>query len=119
MPQNILLTTLIDFCLQLVNPKRPGVFSFFFHQGMPQNILLTTSIDFCLQLVNPKIILCAKKLIFLSFGDMFFFPNSCAIQTNLSTKELLKKTVLENMGYWQNGLEIEKRYVAFKYHWVV
>ena len=62
---------------------------------------------------------CAKKLIFLSFGDIFTFPNSCAIQTNLGTKELLKKTVLENMGYWHNGLEIEKRYVTLKYHWVV
>ena len=50
-----------------------------------------------------------KKLIFLSFGDIFTFPDSCAIQTNLGTKELLKKTVLENMGYWQNGLEIEKK----------
>ena len=44
---------------------------------------------------------------FLSFGDIFTFPNSCAIQTNLGTKKLLEKTVLENMGYWQNGLEIE------------
>ena len=57
---------------------------------------------------------CAKKLIFLSFGDIFTFPNSCAIQTNLCTKELLKKTVLENMGYWQNGLEIEKKVCGFK-----
>ena len=44
-----------------------------------------------------------KKLIFLSFGDIFTFSNSCAI-----AKELLKKTVLENMGYWQNGSENEK-----------
>ena len=48
----------------------------------------------------------AKKLIFLSFGDLFTFHNACAIQTNLGSKELLEKTVLENMGYWQNGLEI-------------
>ena len=61
-----------------------------------------------------------KKLIFLSFGDIFTFPNSCAIQTNLGTEELLKKIVLENMGYWQNGLEIEKKkYVTLKYHWAV
>ena len=55
-----------------------------------------------------------KKLIFLSFGDIFTFPNPCAIQTNLGTKELLKKTVLENMDYWQNGLEIEKKVCDFK-----
>ena len=50
-----------------------------------------------------------KNPIFLNFGDIFTFPNACAIQTNLVTKELLEKTVLENMGYWQNGLEIEKK----------
>ena len=55
-----------------------------------------------------------KKLIFLSFGDTFTFPNSCAIQTNLGANELLKKTMLKNMGYWQNGLEIEKKVCDFK-----
>ena len=55
-----------------------------------------------------------KKLISLSFGDIFTFPNSCAIQTNLGTKELLKKAVLENTGYWQNGLEIEKKVCDFE-----
>ena len=44
-----------------------------------------------------------KKLIFLSFGDIFTFPNACAIQTNLGIKELLEKTLLEIMGYCQNG----------------
>ena len=43
-----------------------------------------------------------------------FFSNACAIQTNLGTKELLEKTVLEIMGYWQNGLEIEKKVCDFK-----
>ena len=33
----------------------------------------------------------SKNLIFLSFGDIFIFPNACAIQTNLGTKELLRK----------------------------
>ena len=51
----------------------------------------------------------AKKRIFLNFEDMFTFPNACGIQINLGTKELLEKNLLENMGYWQNGLEIEKR----------
>ena len=41
--------------------------------------------------------------------------NSCTIQINLGTNELLKKNVLENMGYWQNESEIEKRYDALKY----
>ena len=59
-------------------------------------------------------IFCAKKLIFLSFGDIFTFPNACAIQTNLGTKGLLVKTVLEIMGYWQNGLAIEKMVCDFK-----
>ena len=68
---------------------------------------------------RKKISFSAKKIIYLSFGDIFTFPNSCAIQTNLGTEELLKKIVLENMGYWQNGLEIEERYVTLKYHWVV
>ena len=27
---------------------------------------------------------------------------------------MLEKTVLENMGYWQNGLEIEKKVCDFK-----
>ena len=52
--------------------------------------------------------------LFLSFGDIFTFPNGCAIQNNLGTKELLKKTVLENIGYWQNGLEIEKKVCCHK-----
>ena len=59
-----------------------------------------------------------KKIIF-SILEIFTFPNACAIQTNLGIKKLLEKTVLENMGYWQNGLEIEKRYVTLKYRWVV
>ena len=58
---------------------------------------------------KKKFFLCKKKHIFLSFGDIFTFPNACAIQTNLGTKELLEKTVLAIMGYWQNGLEIEKK----------
>ena len=68
---------------------------------------------------RKKIIFRAEKLVFLSFGDIFTFPNDCAIQTNLGTKELLEKTVLEIMGYWQNGLEIEKKYVTLKYRSVV
>ena len=35
-------------------------------------------------------ILC-KKVIFLSFGDIFIFPNVCAIQTNLDTKDFFEK----------------------------
>ena len=77
-------------------------------------------LDFAKTEIQKKLtIFCANKLNFLSFGDIFTFNNSCAIQANLGTKELLKKTVLENMGYWQNGLEIEKKYVTLKYHWVV
>ena len=52
-------------------------------------------------------ILC-KKVIFLNIWDIFIFPNVCAIQINLGSKDFLGKTVLENMGYWQNGLEFEK-----------
>ena len=51
---------------------------------------------------------CAKKNIFLSFGDIFTFSDACAIQINLGTNELLKKTVLEKMGYRQKESEIEK-----------
>ena len=42
-------------------------------------------------------ILC-KKLIFLSFGDIFTFPNACAIQTNLGTKALLRKNCAREYG---------------------
>ena len=40
-------------------------------------------------------IFCAKKLIFLSFGDMLTFSKACAIQTNLSNKELRKNCARE------------------------
>ena len=39
-----------------------------------------------------------KKVIFLSFGDIFIFPNACAIQTNLGTKELLRKNCAREYG---------------------
>ena len=39
-----------------------------------------------------------KKLIFLSFGDIFIFPNACAIQTNLGTKVLLRKNCAREYG---------------------
>ena len=35
-------------------------------------------------------ILC-KKVIFLSFGDIFIFPDVCAIQPNLGTKDFFEK----------------------------
>ena len=50
-----------------------------------------------------------KKNIFLSFGDMFPFSNACAIQINLGTNYLLKKTVLEKMGYWQKESKFGKK----------
>ena len=62
-------------------------------------------VDFAKNGNLEKIFFCANNF-FLSFGHIFTFPNACAIQTNLGTKELLRKTVLENMGYWQNGSEI-------------
>ena len=40
---------------------------------------------------------------------MFTFSNACTIQLNLGTNEFLKKLTLENMGYWQNESEIEKK----------
>ena len=43
-------------------------------------------------------IFCVKKLNFLSFGDIFTFPNDCAIQTNLSTKDLLRKNCAREHG---------------------
>ena len=55
-----------------------------------------------------------KKDHFSQFGDIFTFPNSCAIQTNLRTKELLQKTLLDNMFYWEHGLELEKKVCDFK-----
>ena len=39
--------------------------------------------------------------------ETFIFSDACAIEPNLRTNELLKKIVLENMGYWQN--ESDKR----------
>ena len=58
-------------------------------------------------------IFCAKKN-FLSFGDIFPFSNAFAIQINLGTNYLLKKTVLEKMGYWQKELEFGKKVGCFK-----
>ena len=55
-----------------------------------------------------------KKPIFLSFGDIFSFSNACAIQINLGTHYLLKKTVLETMGYWQKESEFGKKVGCFK-----
>ena len=51
---------------------------------------------------------------FLSFGDIFLFSNACAIQINLGTNYLLKKTVLEKMGYWQQESEFGKKVGCFK-----
>ena len=39
-----------------------------------------------------------KKVIFLSFGDIFIFLKSCAIQTNLGTKEFLRKNCAREYG---------------------
>ena len=52
------------------------------------------------------IFLCKKPI--LSFGDIFTFSNSCAIQIKLGTNELLKKTALEAMGYWQKTQKLKK-----------
>ena len=41
------------------------------------------------------------------------FSNACAIQINLCTKYLLKKTVLEKLGFWQKELEIGKKVGCF------
>ena len=59
-------------------------------------------------------IFCAKKNIFLSFGDLFIFSNACANQINLGTNYLLKKFVLEKMGYWQKESEFGKNVICFK-----
>ena len=39
-----------------------------------------------------------KKVIFLSFGDIFIFLKACAIQTNLGTKEFLRKNCAREYG---------------------
>ena len=43
-----------------------------------------------------------KKIIFLSFGDIFNFPNACAIQANLGTKEFLRKNCAREYGLLAN-----------------
>ena len=45
---------------------------------------------------------------FCFWRNSFPFSNAYAIQIKLGTNELLKK-LLENMSYWQNESEIEKR----------
>ena len=57
-----------------------------------------------------------QKKTFFSALETFNFSNACAIQINLGTKYLLKKTVPEKMGYWQNESEFGKRYAASKHH---
>ena len=59
----------------------------------------------------------AKKLIFLSFGDIFTLPNACAVQLTLLNQVPMKcciQTVLENMGCWQKESETEKMVGCFK-----
>ena len=51
---------------------------------------------------------------FFSAWETFTCPNACAIQINIGINELLKKTVLENMGYWQKESEIDKKVGCFK-----
>ena len=55
-----------------------------------------------------------QKNIFLNFGDIFPFSNACAIQINLGTNYLLKKIVLEKMGYWQKESEFGKKVGCFE-----
>ena len=55
-----------------------------------------------------------KKTFFFRFGDIFLFSKACAIQINLSTNYLLKKIVLEKMGYWQKESEFGKKVGCFK-----
>ena len=55
-----------------------------------------------------------KKNIFLSFGDIFPFSNACVIQINLGTNYLLRKTVVEKMGYSQKESEFGKKVGCFK-----
>ena len=45
---------------------------------------------------------------------MFLFYNACAIQINLGTNYLLKKIVLEKMGYWQKESEFGKKVCCFR-----
>ena len=47
---------------------------------------------------------CAKKVIFLSFGDIFIFRKSCAIQTNLGTKKFLRKNCAREYGLLANRI---------------
>ena len=56
-----------------------------------------------------------KKLIVLSFGDIFTFPNACDIQTNLSTKELLRKNCAREYGLLAKRIRNwKKKYAAIK-----
>ena len=43
-----------------------------------------------------------EKREFRSVEDMFTFSYACAIQIKFSINEMLKNTVLENIGYWKN-----------------
>ena len=48
--------------------------------------------------LEKKTFFCAKKLIVLSFGDIFTFPNAYDIRPNLGTKELLRKNCAREYG---------------------
>ena len=65
------------------------------------------------ELANKIQLFCAKKNIFLSFGDIHF-SNAWAFQINLVPMNYWRKTVLENMDYWQKESESEKYVGCFK-----
>ena len=56
-------------------------------------------IDDCLR-ENPHV---------LSFGDIFTFPNVTCHYNRTRYQLVVQKTMLENIGYWQNESEVEKR----------
>ena len=65
---------------------------------------------FCKKRILEKITIFAKQPdIFLSFGDTFY--NAYAVRIKHCTNKLLNKTVLENMGYWQNGNGPSRRHI--------
>ena len=64
-----------------------------------------------------KTILC-KKTNFLQLWRHQFFLMLVPFKPIYIPRNCCEKTMLENMGYWQNGLENEKRYVTIRQRWV-
>ena len=98
---------LSEFVAQGLAMERYGVAFFYWSKAFEKTGFWKSITNFC-----------AKKKTFFSDLETFTFSNACAIQSQYMYQGIVEKKLLDNMGYWQNGSENEKRYVAIRQRWV-